>query len=58
MQSGGTMKPPITLIQEDEYNQPYSTFDYWMGKAIDMFAAIGMVAVAGAAVVLLLWRQT
>ena len=52
------MKPPITLIQEDEYNQPYSTFDYWMGKALNMFAAIGMVAVAGGTVVLFLWRQT
>lgn len=52
------MKPPITLIHDEEYNQPYSTFDYWMGKARDMFAAIGMVAVAGGAVVLFLWRQT
>ena len=43
------MKPPITIIQEDEYNQPYSTFDHWMGKVINLFAAVGMVFVAGLA---------
>ncbi len=52
------MKPPITLVCDDETNQPYSTFDYWMGKVVNFFAAIGMVAFAGGAVVLFLWRQT
>lgn len=51
------MKPPITIIQEDEYNQPYSTFDHWMGKVRDLFAAIGMFTVVGAAVVFVLWRN-
>lgn len=49
------MKPPITLIRDEEFNEPYSTFDYWMGKAINMFAAIGMVTVAGAAPFIIEW---
>lgn len=41
------MKPPITLVHDEEFNQPYSMFDYWVGKLIDVFTAIGMVTVAG-----------
>lgn len=52
---GGDVKPPITLIEDEDTNQPYSTFDYWMGKIINMFAAIGMAAVAGG---LCIWRMT
>lgn len=50
------MKPPITFLQDDdELNQPYSTFDYWMGKVINLFAAIGMVTTAGIAPYIIEW---
>ena len=41
------MKPPITLVHDDELSQPYSMFDYWLGKLTNVFAAIGMVTAAG-----------
>lgn len=43
------MKVPITLVQDDhEINDPWDTFDHYLGKVRDFFAAIGMVTVAGA----------
>ena len=35
------MKPPITLVEDDSFSEPWDSLDYILGKARDALAVIG-----------------